>query len=778
MLKGSKMAFNYNKLSAAVLAVIGSVALSSGAQAQGTQIEEVLVTAQKREQTLQDIPVAVSAFSGDFMKKANITDVRGLVDFTPGFSGRTEDSFTDALAMRGVVTNDYGIGGDPSVAVFQDGVWAGRTGGVQMSFYDISRAEVVKGPQGTLFGRNAIAGAVEIITNKPTGEFEASVDFTLAQYNHLEGTATINQPLTDNLYFRASVYGLKNDGYLENLQGGDDLGFHDNKSARLAMRYAGDVIDATLMYQTESRDQDPSVYWDPESGLPTDQVNIDLKGGEGFDTADIDLITLHADFTLSEALTLSSITAYKTYDFDYLEDYDAGPELVNNYRQKNDVEYTSQEFRLTFADDGPLSGFAGISAYQEEIDGFFEYIYDEDALCRALAITDAGDFDPALGPVTDCSSPAFADYWEEQIDPADQVMGKAEQSYVDVESSGYAVYGDLTYSLSDRLDVTAGARYTLDKKKLSNQVLDSGGALYNNFNYEFMTLGALSNEDEWSEFTPRVAMNYDFSDDVALYVNAAKGYKSGGFATFGFDISDNTQNPYVLRPEEAAPKQFDPETVMSYEVGMKTRLLDNSMQFNVALFTYAYEDLQLAYFDEGSTQVANVGEATGTGLEMDLRYLPSENWDIFLSGAYLSTEITDDEAMVELGACGGCEGNTLPFAPELSASAIVTYLQPLSDGDMFFSTEVIYQSEMFGGPDNFESVAVQPWTEVAFRLGYDSNSDWNVALFVENVTDETYFERGWENADENNEYGYGLPNTFVWPSKPRTVGVSFGMSFD
>ena len=202
------------------------------------------------------------------------------------------------------------------------------------------------------------------------------------------------------------------------------------------------------------------------------------------------------------------------------------------------------------------------------------------------------------------------------------------------------------------------------------------------------------------------------------------------------------------------------------------------MQLNAALFQYTYEDLQLAFFDEGSTQVANVGEASGMGLEMDMRYLPSENWDIFVSGAYLNTEITDDESMVNVGACGGCEGNTLPFAPELSASAVVSYLMPVSNGDMFFTTEVVYQGDMYGGPDNIEAVKVEAWTEVAFRLGYESNSDWNVALFMENATNETYYERGWENADPSNEYGYGLTNTFVWPSKPRTVGVSFGMSFN
>ena len=130
-------------------------------------LEEVVITAQKRQQSLQDVPLSVSAFSGDMLKEGRMADIRGIVDFTPGFSGNTEDGFTDALSMRGIATNDFGIGGDPSVAMFVDGIWSGRTGGVMTSMYDIERAEVVKGPQGTLFGRNSIAGAVSVITNKP-----------------------------------------------------------------------------------------------------------------------------------------------------------------------------------------------------------------------------------------------------------------------------------------------------------------------------------------------------------------------------------------------------------------------------------------------------------------------------------------------------------------------------------------------------------------------------------------------------------------------------------
>ncbi len=765
----------------AVLHVVIAAALSApGAlQAQQTQgqeivgLGEVIVTAQKRQQSLQDVPLSVSAFSGEFLQEARLGDIRGLVDFTPGFSGNTEDSFTDALAMRGIATNDFGIGGDPSVAVFIDGVWAGRTGGVQNAFYDIERAEVVKGPQGTLFGRNAIAGAVSIITNKPVNHFEASSELTWAEWNHREFTGTLNLPMGDRWALRGSFYSFSNDGFLRNTEGGDRLGYHDVQSARLALRYAGDAVDAVLTGTYEDRKQDPSVYWVPAAGLPENRVSIDLAD-QGYDQGDIRELRLNVDWSLPGDYTLTSITGYKGFNFDYLEDYDGGPTQVNDYRQVNGVDYVSQEFRIVSPADRKVSWFAGASAYQEKIDGLFEFIYTEDDLCRAVGITDAPDFD---GPVAGCDDPNWETYWEDDIDPADLLADKSERSRVNVDSEGWAVYGDVTVDLSDALDLTVGARYTYDKKKIASRVYNSGGALGNNFNYEFYTDGFVRDTRHWSEFTPRLALGYDVNDDVTLYATAARGYKSGGFATFGFDLHGLDVTDEGAAPPGTTPVAFNPEKVDSFEVGAKTRLLDNTLQLNASLFYYTYKDLQMVYFDTGSSLVANVGKAEGKGLEADLRWVPNRHWDFFLGLSVLDTEITDATDIEAIGACGACAGNDLPFAPRLSTSAILTYRQPAFSGEMFFTTENIYRDKMYGGPDNIPDAAVDSWTEFNFRLGYRSDSNWWATLWVENMFDEQYFERGWENADADNQYGYGLFNELVWPSRPRTIGVSFGIDW-
>ncbi len=362
-------------------------------------LEEIVITAQKRQQSLQDVPLSVSAFSGDMLKDGRMLDVRAIVGFTPGFSGNTEDGFTDALSMRGISTNDFGIGGDPSVAMFVDGFWAGRTGGVMTAMYDIERTEVVKGPQGTLFGRNSIAGAVSVITKKPEPDFAASAELTLADWDHVEANAMVNVPLGDQWALRVAGYVLDNQGFLKNDQGGDKLGFHQISAGRVSLARDGDSFDATLTAAYEDREQDPSVYWVPAAGLPKERVNTDL-GDNGIDESNV--FDLHAtlEWAFAGDYSLTSLTGYKQFNFRYLEDYDGGPEYVNNYGQENDVEYWSQEFRLNSPSTGKVTWFAGASLYEEKIDGIFDYLYDEDALCSALSVTEAPDFDRPLAPST------------------------------------------------------------------------------------------------------------------------------------------------------------------------------------------------------------------------------------------------------------------------------------------------------------------------------------------------------------------------------------------
>jgi iron complex outermembrane receptor protein len=765
----------------AILPAVMTAMLTAAAQA--AVIEEVVVTAQKREQTLQDVPVAVSVYSGEFMERFQVRDLRDLVVVTPGFSGRTEDSFQDALSVRGISTNDFGMGGDPSVGIFTDGFYEGRTGGAVTSMLDMERAEVVKGPQGTLFGRNAIAGAISMTTRKPVGEFEGRISGTVEEYDHFEGTATVNVPLNDQFWFRGTIHHMQNDGFLKNLAGGDDLGGHNRDAFQGALRYAGERLDVTVSALYEDRKGSPSVYWAPADGLPKNRVITDL-GDDGRDESEIIRVIANLEYELPNGYSITGIGGYKTYDFFYLEDYDAGPLTVDHYLQDQQVDYWSGELRLNSPADGRVVWFVGASAYREKARGRFQNIYTEDHLCRAMVTTEVGDVLsaedftwPEGTTVTGCDDPVFEAVWDDDIDPADLLENKAETNFNRGVYTGWAVYADLTWSVTDRLDLIFGARYTYDEKKFRVRIPDSGGALGNNFAFEFFTDGWVSDKDDWSDFTPRAAINFRLTEDVALYANVAKGFKSGGYATFGLDLPDDPDDDGLV-PPGTLPKQFDPEEVLSFEGGIKGRWLDGRLAANLSGYYFEYSDLQLVFFSGGSSLVDNVAEASGIGAELELRFVPTERWDILFTAAYLDTTIDKvDPDFLDEGGCDACKGNSLWFAPEWTTATIVTYRHPFMGGELFLTGEHFFEDRKYAGPDNLALSTTDSWNQVNLRLGYDSGKAWSAVLYVNNVFDEVYFERGWENADADDLFGYGLRNTLVWPSKPRTVGFRIDYRF-
>lgn len=743
-----------------------AVCLACGAStvAADFRIEEVIVTAQKREQSLQEVPVAVSAFSDDFMARAGVDNVNGLVALTPGLGGATSDSYIDAMSIRGVSTNDFGVGGDPSIGIFQDGFWAGRNGGVTTEYFDIERAEVVKGPQATLFGRNAIAGAISITTKKPIEEFEGKISGGIAENNHINLTGTVNVPLTDSLFFRGSVYGADGDGWLENLAGGDDYGMRENSGTRLALRYAEDNVDATLTASYEDRKQNSSIYWDATNtqnlSTPKDKANSELLGEAAIDESEIASIVANVTVDLNESMTLTSITGWKTFNSYYIDDQDATAQKIAQFYIDTGSEYMSQELRLNVDNGESFTWFAGVSVYKESIDATTGYFFDEDELCAAISRTDTDDF-PG-GPVADCSDPAFwQDYWGETAAPApgDTLDNAHERNIVRVESDGWAVFFDTTWHVTEALNITYGARHTSDSKEMGLRAPDTGGWLGNNLNTLFPIVDEVSDDETWSELTQRIALDYVINEEVSFYANFSEGYKSGGFGTYGVD--DVT----------GLPSRFDPELIDSYEVGLKSQLLDNRLNVNAALYFYEYEDMQLSYFGDGSYQMANIGAAESTGVELDVRYLPLENLDLYLTLSYQDSDITEDASLTAVGACDACNSNSLPMSPELSASLIATYTIPMDGGEYFITAEHFFQDKQYADLDNQESIAQSSWTETNLRLGYDSAEEWRVILWIENLFSREHFERGW--AFE----GYGFNNLQASPARPRTVGLDFQMSF-
>jgi len=770
-------------------------------------IEEIVVSVQKREQTQQEVPLAVAAFDGDYLRNINAQDFREVIRLTPGFNGNTADSFNDALAVRGISTNAFGVGGDGSIPIFVDGVFEGRNGGLITSFLDVERVEVVRGPQNTLFGRNAVAGAVSVTTNRPnTDGVSGRVVGGIEEFGHVDFAGTLNLPLSDRWAFRGSVGYLTEDGYLTNLAGTRDLGEVENAAVQAALGYTGDSTTMYFSATYETRDSDGSAYWstaplnaqgeldfaDQTSTLPETAVANDLIGR---DESDILRLVLDIDVDLAGGYGLKSITGYKRYDFDYAEDYDATTALVDHFTTDQEVDYFSQELRLLSPGDRSVNWFVGASLYVESVKADFADRYTEDDLCRALQITEAEDFDQSAR-IAGCDDPIFEDYFGEDIDPGDLLEDKPERTLVDADNFGAAIYADLSWDVNDRLNLTLGARYTYDEKEYSVCVPDSGGALGNNFIYDFFFTaetvadcgrsftgdapgGTITDKDSWNGFTPRVAVNFAATDDVNLYANLAWGFKTGGFGDFGFVSADGgdaeSDEDTGLALAGTRPDRFDEEEVLSGEIGAKVLLWDNSLQANFALYAYDYQDLQVTFFSGGAQRTGTIEEASGYGAEADLRWVPGENLDIWFSIAYSKTEIDAvSQRFLDLGICDVCVGNELAFAPRWTTGTIATYTFPLSGGAGIFVTgEHTFYDRAFGGLDNLELASTDSWNEFNFRIGYDSGDAWTVQAYVLNAFDEEYFERGWENADAFNQFGYGVVNSRVWPSRPRSFGARF-----
>lgn len=754
------------KAGVSVIALAG-VALPVSAQAdEDLVIEEVIVTAQKREQSIQDVPLAISAFDASFTKRTNLDDIKDLIKFAPGVAGDSKDSFIDLVNIRGILTNDFGVGGDPSVAFFKNNLYSGRNGAVMSSLFDLERAEVLRGPQGFLFGRNAIGGAFNVHTAKPSadgtdGYFEAGV----GERGILEFEGAFNVALGQGWALRLAAYHSEEDGYVDNLARPDDdrLIEHNKDAVRATLGYEGEKVDGWVMVEYEDRDQSGTVYRaivDDEifpllvDNVPGTQlrgnrrdIDSDLSLGN-FDNGEILTINAEVNIDLGFA-TLTSLTGFKDHDFDYAEDFDGLPIEINGYSQDQDGYYFEQELRLVGQNDGPLSWYAGVSYYEEDIDALFSQRIGEETICGAyyyytcadlFAYYEFGEFTPSANELTE-SNRIFGDY------------------------KGWGAYLDLSYDVTEKLELGVGLRYTYDEKDFAINIFPVDSDLGPFYIFGVTTDGFVNGSDDWDDFTPRFVARYRATDEWTMYASVTKGYKAGGFGSFAIVPGPNGVDDDAVVLPGATPNQFDPETVWSYEVGAKADLLDSRLRLDMAAYYYEYTDLQLNFFDNGD-RVENIGKVEAFGFEASLQAIVTENIDLYLSGSYNDNEISGAEQIFE-----GTDGNRLGDIPKWTFAGVATYHTPVTDtGEMLVSIDWATQSSSFGGIENIPVAKNPGWTDVSVRLGYEDEAGWSLTAYVENIFDEIYF-------DGTNEGGDIQPHHFFGVSRPRTFGARLRVEF-
>ncbi len=774
------------KRTAVAAAVSTVLATSFAAPATAQELEEIIVTATKRSESVQEVPLAITAFSGRFIEKVNLDDVKDLISFTPGISGNSQDSFIDAVSVRGVRTQDFGVGGDPSAAFFKNDLYEGRNGVVVTSLYDLERSEVLRGPQGFLFGRNSIGGAISVHTRKARigGDPTGYVDLDAGERGHFVFEGAVNLPLNDSFAMRFAGYSSQEDGFVDNFFDGRDLIEHDKKAIRWSTAYAREQLSIDTIVEFEDRKQSGSVYRAITAG-PTWETLIGVfgqsivpRGGERDadsdqslgDSDDSEILTLGVRLSYDfGGMTLVSNTGFKDHDYFYTEDYDGTPLTISNYRQDQSGDYFQQELRLVSDTDSPLSWYAGLSFYEEEIDAEFTLSGEEDHFCNYY-----GNYYYPGNDITDCAS-LYAYYGSPWTPSSDGLL--TETGRVIGEYSGWAAYVDLNYRFTDSFDVAVGVRYTDDKKDFNINVPQPESQLAPFFAYGFTTAGDILTSRSWSDTQVRVMGRFRPTDDALLYASYTEGFKSGGFGSFALVDANGDRvgccETDLSQADGVRSRTFAPEVVDSYEIGYKGRLFNGKADLSVSGFLYDYKDLQISFFDpdSGANTVENVGQVDGQGIEGSLTAQFNDNWGLYLGLSWLDTEATGVQQVCDGDTPDSCEGTNLFWAPDWTGAAVLTGTFPFRGGEIEGTLEAFWESERGGGWGSFPETMIDAYVEMALRLEYVSANNWSFGGYVENLNDEFTY-------DGLNNNGGILPAHFFGHRRPRTIGLRFRYEWD
>lgn len=716
------------------------------------QIEEVLVSARRRgEERLQDVPVAVSVLSDETLRKAGITDLSEVATRTPSFTFAQQIGNQQEVVIRGIGTLRLtGSAAEPSVGLFIDEVYVGRRGTATPPLFDLERVEVVRGPQGTLYGKNVVGGAVNLLTARPSNETSGRAAISYGQFDAFggrdiwEGTGYVTGELTDGLAGRLAVYYRKHDGYSQNTLLDEALDDQDNYAVRGSLLFqptaALDIHVIADFSHNESNGQSRRAVDDLSvpglgavvgAGLLSDNVRESDSPWAQWEEQDTAGLTARVDYRLGSGHTLTYLSAVRYGDFNgrySLVGTGSPPSLTdaaNGQREK----YTgiTQDLRLSSPADGagPLRWVAGAYFLRE----------DTDIIDNSIATS----FLSALGPgsVGDILDGEFI-YDQENI------------------TKSSAIYGELTWALADTLSLTAGGRYTYDDKNYRNrsECLDFGAQP--DFIFCVAPLGAefwnIRTSKSWSEFTPKASLDWRASDNALLYVSAARGFKGGGWQG----------KPAT---EAAALFPYDPEIAWTYEIGAKTDWADGRVRANVAIFHTEFDDLQVEQLDDSglSLIIDNAATARIDGVELEVQLRPVPELQLWLSGSYLDSEYQDfiDSAGNDLS------GNRLARTPELRFTGGADYTVRISS-TLSLDTRVEYQwqDEMPWLVEN--TVFEDSYGLLDARVALQAlQSEWEVALFGKNLTDELY------RVDAIPFLG----DVFSRFGAPRSYGVQFTKTF-
>jgi len=693
--------------------IIGAAALmlpyATGVRADEPALEEVVVTAQKRVESMQDVPIAISALQGDTIKNLQINNITGLYNTMPNVQINTFANSPDSaiFSIRGVGVNDADPYVGTTVSVVVDGVVVGVNTAALLSLFDIERVEVLKGPQGTLFGANTTGGVINVVTKQPTGEFEGEAQVLAGNYGRIDLNAAVNFPIAEGFSGKVSLLHTENDGFFTNVVDGGDLGRQNVTALRPYLKFEAENYDATLIgeyvrsrngSQTNVNISDPSLLL-TVPGL-TDTGEIRRVRGQNRDQPDQNFRDTYG-VTLTQNLATDfgdfvSITNYREYDQDLYSDDDATQFVWLQTRRQIKHQQFSQELR---------NSMQLTDAVRLLVGGFYfhqEYELDQDGKLDG--------FLPGLG------QPQTQEQTNESISVFSQV-------YVDLTDQwrfqgGFRFAHEKTEARSTTANtINAGGQSTFDDPLIPGSLVVAEG------------------EESWNDVGFKFGLDYQPVDDVMLYAYFARGFKSGGFTG------------RIVVAEDIGP--YDPEQLDTIEGGMKAEFFDKRLRTNLAVFYNDYTDMQVVQnitFPSGanSATITNAGAATTWGAELELTAVLLEGLEFNLSAAYLNAEYDEYDTRIA-DAMGNLidvsfAGNPLVNAPEWSTSESLRYTRPVGPGDLTLFVQHTYTSSKFSNFTALPEEEVDSLNLVHGTLTWTpSNGRWSIGMFARNLLNEDYF---------------------------------------
>jgi iron complex outermembrane receptor protein len=717
----------------------------------GDAMEEITVTARKREERMQDVPISMAVFSSEDLEARSISSLKELGQVTTNFSFYNHGQFGRGGAivyMRGIGQEDPDIYWDPGVGVYVDGAYNGRMQGVDLDLMDLERVEILRGPQGTLFGRNTIGGAVNAVTAKPTDDFHGTAEITMGRFNRLDGKASINIPLVpDKMAMKIAAASRNRDGYSTRLdfntgEETGELGDKDSASGRMVINWTPtDEVGLLLSVDTtrareggSARTVDVYNPTAPLSGLLNLFVDPDYGDAfltdskftsfaDGTNATDLDTlgIALTVDWDLG-SWAVKSITSYR--DTDMFSGVDPDGSFYNVIDFDVDIEHEQFSQELQFSGlsfDNRLNWVLGL------------YYFDEDGfnVNRVDVYRDLLAFSPPLPRI----DPSFT-------------------SHNSAKAESYALFSQGTFSISDKLSVTGGLRWTYDKKVVS-------AFRFAHLNNNAVVLPQGTKDKNWDALSGRAGLEYRWNDGIMTYFSVARGYKSGGIN--GRPVSD------------FAFSAFEPEFLWTYELGVKSDWLDNRLRLNGAIFFTDYKDMQFQVIQGDPatgvpiTVVDNAAQSEVRGFELDLVAVPATGLTLTASVGYLDAEYTelDPTSILPISV-----DNKFVKTPKWSTTLSGEYALPIKDwGELRWRLDYSHKSEIHHDAANSLIVVQDGYGVLNARLTFDSaDGNWAVSLFGTNLTDERYLMGG---TDFLNVLGFAE----MQYARPREWGVSLKFNF-